>query len=68
MNRRPTPALPLREGAISLFMLSSLKFSLSLTLALSLLLSCSSMPENVKAVDKMPAIYPDYIGVLFINA
>jgi hypothetical protein len=22
------------------------------------------MPENVKTVDKLPAIYPDYIGVM----
>ena len=47
----------MRSGAISFF---RPLLSLWLTLAL---FSCSSMPENVKAVDKMPAIYPDYIGV-----
>lgn len=28
-----------------------------------LLTSCNSMPENVSKVDKLPNIYPDYIGV-----
>ena len=28
-----------------------------------LLASCSSLPDNVSKVDKLPEIYPDYIGV-----
>ena len=66
MNRRPTPALPMREGAKSLFRLllsSSLSSSLSLSLSLALLLSCSSTPENVTVKNQLPSIYPDYIGV-----
>jgi len=58
LANRPTPALPMREGVISFF-----RSLLSSSLSLTLLLSCSSMPENVKTVDKLPAIYPDYIGV-----
>lgn len=57
-KKRPTPALPMREGVISFFMAL-----LSLSLTLTLLLACSSGPENVKKADKLPGIYPDYIGV-----
>ena len=55
---RPTPALPMREGAISLF-----RLLLSLSLTLALLLSCSSTPENVTVMNQLPSIYPDYMGV-----
>ena len=56
-NRRPTPALPMREGVISFF-----RLSLSLTLSL-LLVACSSTPTDVTVTNQQPAIYPDYIGV-----
>ena len=56
-NRRPTPALPMREGVISFF-----RLSLSLTLSL-LLMACSSTPTDVTVTNQLPAIYPDYIGV-----
>ena len=56
-NRRPTPALPMREGVISFF-----RLSLSLTLSL-LLVACSSTPTDVMVTNQLPAIYPDYIGV-----
>ena len=60
---RPTPALPMREGAISLFR-SLLSSSLLLMLSLSLtLFSCSSTPENVTVTNQLPSIYPDYTGV-----
>ena len=55
-ERRPTPALPMREGVISFF-------RLSLLLTLSLLMACSSVLENVKKSDQLPSIYPDYIDV-----
>ena len=44
----------MREGVMS--------FVWSL-LSLTLLLACSSVPENVTVTDKLPSIYPDYIGV-----
>ena len=41
------------------------KVLLSLWLCVSvwLLLACSSNPEHPTLVDKLPVIYPDYIGV-----
>ena len=56
-NRRPTPALPMREGVISFY-----RLSLLLTLSL-LLVACSSTPTDVTVTNQLPAIYPDYIGV-----
>ena len=47
---------------MSLFRLL-LSSSLSLTLALSLVLSCSSTPETVTVINQLPSIYPDYMGV-----
>ena len=38
-------------------------FSLSLCASVFLVLSCGSNPEHPTIVDKLPAIYPDYIGV-----
>ena len=40
-----------------------LLLSLSLCASVFLVLSCGSNPEHPTIVDKLPAIYPDYIGV-----
>lgn len=34
-----------------------------LVLAVWMLQACHSLPENVQAVDQLPTIYPDYVGV-----
>ena len=36
---------------------------LILTLLLCLLAACSNAPENPQHIDKLPVIYPDYVGV-----
>ena len=33
-------------------------------MAAMMLASCTEKPENVTKVDKLPAIFPDYSGVL----
>ena len=42
-----------------------MKYVAALVTAFSCLLlaSCTSVPENPRKVDALPAIYPDYIGV-----
>lgn len=39
------------------------KLTLCLCVSVFMLLSCISTPDNVSKVDKLPEIYPDYIGV-----
>ena len=39
------------------------KLTLCLCVSVFMLLSCVSTPDNVSKVDKLPEIYPDYIGV-----
>ena len=39
------------------------KLTLCLCVSVFMLLSCISTPDNVSKVDKLPDIYPDYIGV-----
>lgn len=39
------------------------KQTLCLCVSVFMLLSCISTPDNVSKVDKLPEIYPDYIGV-----
>ena len=39
------------------------KLTLCLYVSVFMLLSCISTPDNVSKVDKLPEIYPDYIGV-----
>ena len=39
------------------------KVTLYLCAFVLLLVSCTSLPENVKKVEQLPEIYPDYIGV-----
>ena len=39
------------------------KLTLCLFVSVFMFLSCISLPENVSKVDKLPEIYPDYIGV-----
>ena len=39
------------------------KLTLCLCISVFMLLSCISTPDNVSKVDKLPEIYPDYIGV-----
>ena len=50
-----SPFLPLpKRGGRILF---------SISLSVLLLVACSSVPDDVTKVDRLPGIYPDYIGV-----